>query len=474
MSEMELNPPIYGIETEYSCLVTLPGGTFHEIVGSCHSTDIELGLYQEPLDKGTKVISEASLTSALGKMSLYRNPNGMLSNGGRIYFDPSGPEYCTPETTTAEEAVHRSFDGDEILLGAFRQLREHGIIENYQINRKIVDHNRASRGIHLNTSTQLSSGELDLNAVGGWLAALNVAKGAIFGSGGLLLDYDGTTSYHHSPRLSLTTHSSGNYSAYSRRPLIRRPLKDDVGQKRLETVTSDALNFGWPLRASLVLTNATVGIIELGYGELLPTLHDPVSAAQVVGQFGPLSKIEAIDLKNNIVEANPLDLIRTFCETILDIDAAERHLDKESSQVIPEIIDVVDKMKTDIYSVVDQVESVARLVAMQKKAQKDNLTFDSERMCRFDYAWDWIGGSGIAERLRNKNLAGWQGFKAGHSALATKKRILTPPKDTRAKVRGDKIKQAKGKDDSTWITVDYGHNTLFMHPLDTEIIPEAE
>ncbi len=183
----QISPNVYGIETEYSCMVTLPGSVIHEIVGSCHSVDAQLGLYQEPKEKGTASLSQRFMNVGLRNMGIYRNiGSGMMSNGARFYIDPSGPEYATPETSTAEEATHRMFDGDSVVLGIFEHLRKTDRIEGYQINRRIVDHNRTSRGIHLNTMTSLDEEPGHTTITN--LATLNVVKGAIFGSGGLLID----------------------------------------------------------------------------------------------------------------------------------------------------------------------------------------------------------------------------------------------------------------------------------------------
>lgn len=466
MNDVRPSPTVYGIETEYSCMLGFPGNVTHEIVGQCHSVDAELGLYQEPSSKGMAHVPEERMNEGLTSQGLYVNDNGMLSNGGRFYVDPSGPEYDSAETTTAEEAVHRTFDGDEILFAAFSFLQKQGVLSSFQINRRVVDHNRASRGIHLNTTTSLV--QEPTPEVISWLSTLNLAKGAIFGSGGLLVDEEGQTAFHHSPRLSLTTDLDATYGNYKLRPLVRRPFKPDGTLNRIETVTSDALSFAWPLRASMVLTNATTTLIEMGHGRELPAVWDAKDAAAMVGEYGneTLIQLDMSDIEP--LHVRPMDVIRLLCELALEVDEVEAHLDAESRQVLPEVIEVADKMTDDLYSVADQVESVGRLVAMERKMEKDGVSLDSETMCRFDYAWDWIGG-GIAERLRKKGVAGWQGFSEKHSPTATKKRIVTPPQDTRAGIRGDHIGHKLGKDGSAWDALDLGEDSVYIHPFDTEM-----
>jgi len=445
---------VHGVETEYSCMVTLPGDIVHEIVGSCHSVDSKLGLYVEPkLKGGTVSVPVTALTDGLESQGIQTNLSGMLTNGGRFYIDPSGPEYASPETSTAEEAVHRTFDGDEIVLGIFEHMRKAGHVEGYQLNRRVVDHNRTSRGIHLNTSTCIDP-DRDLTTYEELaLATANVAKGAIFGSGGLLVNEEGITEYHHSPRLSVTSDIAAHSHQSRKRPLVRYPFKPDGQFARVETVTADALNLAWPLRASLVVTNAVIKMIE---NEIrLPILMDPVSAAREVGHRGYDSTV-SLQKNGTTIDVKPLDIIRQICEAAISEHEYEEFLDEESVQVLGEVVDVADKMTADPMSVADQVESVARELAMYKKMEKDDIALGSERMCRFDYAWDWIGG-GIAETLRKKNAVGWQGFSRSYSRQDTKKRLSNPPTDTRAKLRGDAIAASSNPEDnlSHWGEIDF-------------------
>ena len=470
MPDSKTSPAVYGIETEYSCMITLPGNVVHEIVGSCHSVDMRLGLYQEPSEKGTADIHPEFIHNALKDMGIISNSMGLLSNGGRLYIDPSGPEYATPETATAEDAVHRTFDGDHLVLSLFEHLRHKNFVEGYQINRRIVDHNRSSRGIHLNNLTQLEDKEPS-PYVSLLLATTNIAKGALFGSGGLLLNEDGNTEYHHSPRLSLTTSLESHYTNYRQRPLVRTPFKPDgEDYSRVETVTSDALNFGWPLRASLVTTHAVLGLLEMGYHDKLPILPfdetRAVAAAHNVGQYGA-DGIMYIDNEEKIQSIRSLDVLKHIAQVALEINDTENYLDKESDQVLQEVITVADAMANDSSNVANHVESVARYAAMQRKMDKDGLSIDSETLCRFDYAWDWLGG-GIAETLRSRGKVGWAGFKAASIGMA-KHRIQTPP-NTRAKLRGEAIKNLNGLNDSDWDTIDFGPGkSTYVHPLTSDI-----
>ncbi len=471
MSNMiEMSPNVYGIETEYSGVITLPGSVVHEIVGQCHSVDTELGLYQQPTDKGTNHITNTALNGALYKQNIRRTGTGMLTNGGRMYDDPSGVEYDTAEVTTAEEAVHRTFDGDTILLRTFEHLREAGVVEGSQFNRKIVDHNRTSRGIHLNTVTNVAPEDVTGEQVAK-AATLNVVKGAIFGSGGLLIDEKGETHFHHSPRLSLTTDISSHYSNYTHRPLVRTPYKNDGAELyRVETVSGDALNFGWPLRASLITTNAVNSMAELGLEHKLPELRDPIRAAHTVGRFGCENMVSVVENGRNVGRL-PLDVMRDICETILNFDDSIGFLDDESHQVLNEVIEISDVASRDLYEAAGQIESAARLIAMQRKMRDTGAAIDSEKLCRFDYAWDWIGG-GFAARFRESKQIGWHGFNRKYSPHETNRRIVNPPNDTRALVRAATISKTTGDNHSEWHMIQLGSDPNILthvHPLNNDL-----
>lgn len=468
MPNLELSPTVYGIETEYTCSVTYPGNEAGEIVGKCHSVDVELELFSEPAEGPMDKMNIGQYIGALDEMGIKANHKGMLSNGGKFYNDVSGPEYCTPEFKTAEEAVHGTFDGDRIVIGFFETLRKSGQIDSYQLNRRIVDHNRTSRGVHINTTTDLGNDQLAIYAR--QIATLNIVKGAMFGSGGLLLDAKGRTEFHHSPRLSIT--DTFFSKKFSERPLMRLPAKDDGPYMRLETITGDALNFAWPLRASLVLTNAVTQMLELGYEytRLLPVLRKPVKAAHTVGRFGNGHDV-SICGNNGYVALRPSEIISYICSIILHADSKEGHLDDESKQVLAEVVDVADRIVEDPLSVASQVESIARWMAISRKMEKSKVDLDSEKICRFDFYWDWLNG-GIAERLRESNKAGWQGFTEPYSRSTTVKRMHKPPQDTRAKIRGDLINAG----DPEKLVKDWHHigsttvvRDAYVHPLQTEL-----
>jgi hypothetical protein len=466
MLDRRPSPSIYGIETEYSALLTFPGNLEFELAGSCHAADVELGLYNHPGNSGGSQFSDEQLNDATEAQGIYRNVFGMLSNGGRFYIDPSGFEYDTPETTTAEEAAHQTFNGDRFMQHVLEYLRKEEYITSYQLNRRIVDHNRSSRGIHLNTVTRLIDDESSYTTVMA-LATLNVAKGALFGSGGLLLKDNNVTEYHHSPRLSLTDNIFSHYSSYKKRPLVRKPFKKDQGGLwRVETITSDALSFGWPLRASMVATNAVIGLIEMGYVAVLPKLHaaTAVQSAQNVGQYGAEGVVE-LEKDDKPQQVMSLDVIRHIAEIVLEADELEDFLDTESKQVIPEIIEVADLAAKDTDLVVRDVESVARLAAMERRMEETKSTLGSERICRFDYKWDQLGG-GIAETLRFKGSVGWRGFsKTAPSHSQAAKRLKTPPQDTRARIRGAVIEVEQGTDSSTWDCIETHELKAKLHPL---------
>ncbi len=441
---------IYGVETEYSYTLTMPDTPAYEIVGSCHSKDTQLSLYEAPVENafsdGGVLGLRGALQFALMQYGLVWADGGFVSNGGRFYFDPSGPEYSTPEARTAEEAVVRCFDGDTIILRAFAALRAEGIIESFQINRKAVDHNRTSRATHLNHLSLLTEEYPGLIHT---IAGINAVKGAMFGSGGLLLDEHGRTHYHHAPRLSVSSERlHALYGESNARPLVRTNFKQDGSFKRIETVTNDTLSFPWALRASLVFSNAVFRLIEAGRIDVVPRLRDPLRAARIIGRFGNTNDVSIEDPSTKVRHGEkPARIIRELCDRALRLEDNQDYFSAEMFQVLEEIIEVTDLISTDPQRAVPYVESIARKEAIDRKIEQSGEPIGSERLCRFDYYWDKLGG-GIAEQLRRKPQL-WRGF-ANPAIHRTQNQILTPPTDTRANARGALIRNEKDDEVGDW------------------------
>lgn len=464
------SPNVYGIETEYSCLLILDDETTCELVGACHSVDEAVGVGIESSGPSSEYIPVEQFDRALTRAGLRGNEYGLLSNGGRLYQDPSGYEYATPETTTAREAVLRSFEGDRVLTMVLSGLMKSGVIRSYQLNRHGVDHNQVSRGVHLNTSTTLSPEDSTDDEVVKRFGALNVAKGALFGAGGLLISDQGVTEFHHSPRLSVTDSLvPGDGTRWEWRPLVRVPFNIDVpGLMRAETITSDALNFGWPLRASLVVTNALTSLIELGRTEGLPRLHEAfaVDSAHNVGRDGGSGVMCTEGNRGQAEERYAIDVLAQITAFALHVHTKSPYLDQESEQVLAEISDAIQMFKVAPGRLADQVESIGRWTTMQKRMERLGIGIDSEKMCRLDYAWDWIGGAGLAEALKRRGK-GWQGFGQIPGPSATRTRLVTPPKDTRAWPRGRSIADGTGDNISDWCQPATPATRNYVHPLET-------
>lgn len=460
------SPNIYGIETEYSLDLVWKDGYIPNLVGVCHGENAEIPISPYDLDDD-EIEFDEHIAAGLEQQGIGFTKLFYLTNGGRLYDDISGPEYCTPETTTAKEAVLRSFDGDRIMLDILANMHLRGVITSSQLNRKIVDHVGSSRGVHINTQifAEAQTTKGNRAELVGVSAAASVAKAAVCGSGGLLVDQTGTTIYCHSPRLAITRSLAGGYST---KPLFRSLDNDDGAYLRMETISGDALNFPWPMRASMVLTSAVQGMFEMGLAGSLPSLEaaSAVYSARNAGQHGYAGEVVIRD-DGEISIVTTSQLLKSIVEIILVTDSNKQHLDHESRQVLGEVIDVLDAMEEDPFSVAPQVESMYRWAAMQKKMEITGQPLESETLCRFDYLWDKIGG-GIAEGLRERRVAGWLGFGAHDTVRQATKRRKTPPKDTRATLRAAVIAADKNRSVNWSRVADGRDNMHYLDPLQTK------
>ncbi len=436
MKKREVTPNTYGIEVEYSSFINLPNDKPSNFTGTCHQNTESPQIFDRLDSPPTDNISSESICRALEQLGITSHES-FLSNGARLYLDASGFEYATPETTTAEEAVLRSYDGDNIIYRVLGKMLLADEIGSFQLNRKSVDHSGSARGIHLNTTTMQQPRTYKTpEELVRLHQTLNVAKGAMFGAGGLIVSQDGsTTDYYYSPRLAITDTDIAT-SSFVNKPLFRSLIKPDIGCGRLETVAGDMLSFPWQLKASLVMTNAMQRLFECNLADDMPTIIDPLGDAQWVGRYGHEANVKVSTTKKSNISIKAVDLLKDIATIARDVDSLENIFDSETKQILDQVIDVANIINKDPMLAMTQVESIARKVTLDRRMNEKDLSIESAEICKLDFFWDKIGG-GLAERLREKNKAGWLGFNTTNNSIATRKRRLNrAPKDTRAQVRG--------------------------------------
>jgi hypothetical protein len=222
MQKLPHSPGLFGIEFEHmhNAELNVPQGSSSLVTDNfaCHTAGA--ASLQEPEINPIRDAIYSKINEALESLGI-ASKNTFLSNGGRLYRDPSGLETATAETTTAAEATLRSLDESWLVYKLLGYLQQKDVIASFSVNRKAVDHSGFSRGIHLNTCIQtefMQSTENETRFVN-MFTLLNLAKGAMFGSGGLVISrQDGRTHYFHSPRLAcVTMHKSKGRRWYAAR-----------------------------------------------------------------------------------------------------------------------------------------------------------------------------------------------------------------------------------------------------------------
>lgn len=481
MQKLPVSPNLFAVESEHmhDIRYNVPRGSGDVLEADnvgCHTGGTLT--FDEPDVHPLRDVAYANMGEALAELGIDRK-NTFLSNGGRLYKDPSGLETATAESVTAAEATLRSLDESWLVEKLFGLLLQKDIIAGYDVNRKAVDHFGLSRGIHLNTSMNPEFMQSSANTVRfiNTFTLLNIAKGALFGSGGLMISrQDGRTHYYHSPRLAVVTQhqSRGSSTAKS---LVRMPDKYDYGTLRVEHTTSDALNFAFPLQASLVMARAATMLLEAGHEGNLPRVIDPVRTAYRVGKLGANATIYALTKEGKDVQLSPLDVLRNIAERALTLPEVGIELTTEIEQVLKNIILVADTTSKDMFGANTQVESVLRLQKLLKRVEElehayphlkkeEGGAWNSPELCRQDYLWDRVG-SGTAEALRNKGVVGWLGFAKPDTMTERKKRIVTPPQNTRACLRAAAVKN-KTQEVTDWSEICVSPSrTIKLHPLQT-------
>ena len=125
---------IVGLETEYGCLTSLPGG---------------------PASASSRIRDWIFSQSRFGLMDVHQRDweeppgnGGFLFNGGRVYIDMGHLEYCTPECLSLIDLLRYDHAGDTLVLQAVKGLRLAGEVSFIRNN---IDHySGATFGCHEN------------------------------------------------------------------------------------------------------------------------------------------------------------------------------------------------------------------------------------------------------------------------------------------------------------------------------------
>src|SRR5215210_2414288 len=454
-----LNARVMGIETEYGISALSPGPS--AIPGAFSSAFVEEDLH--PMQLSNHVV-KAYGASAAGQPATWdyetetplrdirgyeisrsaAHPdqltdsdlgmaNVILTNGARLYVDHAHPEYSGPEVTSALDAVRYDKAGDAVMAIAGQRATQ-SLGRSVRLYKNNTDGKGASYGTHENYLLQRST---PFDRIVTQFTAYLVTRQVFTGAGRVGI---GQTSqqpgFQISQRADFFEAEVGLETTLNR-PIINtrdEPHADASRHRRLHVITGDA-------NLSEIATYLKVGtaawvlrVIEAGELGADLRLETPVAAMRAVSH--DLSCRAPLTLQDGR-RFSPVDLQEVYLE------ACRRHLDRVGSELSETAVveakdvfarwqDCLDALRTDPFTLADQLDWVAKLSLMESYRSRDGLGWDAPKLALIDLQY--------ADVDPRRSLYAALVAKGKIRRLITDEEIERarnhPPEDTRAYFRG--------------------------------------
>ncbi|MDO5533925.1 MAG: proteasome accessory factor PafA2 family protein [Propionibacteriaceae bacterium] len=348
----------------------------------------------------------------------------MLGNGGRFYVDHGHPEYCTPETRSASDALVWELAGDQVVAEAAARASA-ALGSPVRVYKNNTDGKGNSYGYHENYLLHRATG---WEAVEDALPTLLVTRTLLAGAGRVGLGRASEQpGFQLSQRADFFERVSG-LDTTQRRGIVNtrdEPHALPRQWRRLHVIAGDATR-------SPFATWLKLGVLGLLLGALEEGLLPPVRLADPVTAFATVSRDRAC--------ATPLPLADGRTATAADVqeelrDAAagfaERVPFPEASEIITAWTGVLDDLRADPARLSDRLDWAAKLTLLEGYRARAGSGWDHPKLAQVDLAWAELGERGLAERLQAAGR-----LRPGPVPERVEAAMVTPPTDTRAHTRG--------------------------------------
>lgn len=387
-----------------------------------------------------------------------RSSNTFLENGARLYLDVgSHPEYATPECLRLEDLVAHDKAGDRVLeklrLSAERRLAEEGIRGDIFLYKNNTDTAGNSYGCHEN---YLADRKADFNKILEVLIPFLVTRQIYTGAGKL----------HQTPRGPVFTISQRaehiwdtDSSATTRsRPIINtrdEPHADAERYRRLHVIAGDSNMNEFATFVKVGTVAALLEMIEDGAIFRDMTLKDPIMAIREISK--DLScRDHKIEMANGRM-MSALDIQWEYWERV-EKYARSPGFRQEAAGGQPGISQAVKgwgylltRLEEEPLSLVREVDWVTKYHLIERYRSRFRLPLSHPRVVLLDLSYH-----DISEERGLYNLLVRRGaVRRIVTDAAVAAAVMSPPQDTRARLRGRFIAAAKAK--NRQVTVDWVH-----------------
>jgi proteasome accessory factor A len=386
-----------------------------------------------------------------------RSSNVFLRNGARLYLDVgSHPEYATPECDDLRELVTHDKAGERILEGllvdAERRLHEEGIPGDVYLFKNNTDSAGNSYGCHENFLVTRAG---DFGKLADVLIPFLVSRQLICGAGKVLQTPRGAV-YCLSQRAEHIWEGVSSATTRSR-PIINtrdEPHADAERYRRLHVIVGDS-NMAEPTTLLKVgATDLVLRMIEAGVVMRDLSLENPIRAIREISH--DVTGRRTVRLANGR-EISALEIQSEYLSKAKDF-VARRDLAPAGS-VVEQVLELWERTLTAVdtgkYELIDrEIDWVIKQTMMDRYRTKHDLPLASPRIAQLDLAYHDVNRSrGLYYLLDRRD----QVARVTHDLQVFEAKSV-PPQTTRARLRGEFIKQAQDKRRD--FTVDWVHLKL--------------
>ena len=387
--------------------------------------------------------------------------DAFLPNGARIYQDTgSHPEYSTPECDSVRDVVLFDKAGEKILSKAAARvdsllLRE-GIEGEVHILKNNTDSAGNSYGCHEN---YLIDRNVTFWRLSRSLIPFFVTRQIVTGAGGLVRDSEDHVRFVISPR-ALHIREKISCSTTSSRPIINtrdEPHSDPQKYRRLHIIVGDS-NMSEVSDLLKVATTALVlEVVEAGGISDRLSLDDPISAIRTISEDPSLSARVRLESGK---EMTAIEIQRAYLE------ACQEYFVREKTEAsVRDILNLWEKilgeLSRDDESLGREIDWVIKRRLLARYMKGRHHGWDDPETAMLDYQYHDVDEKrGVYNLLLRKGevdrIASDQEIEAA---------MDSPPRTTRARLRGEHIRAALA--DHRSFTADWTYMRLNDTPQET-------
>ena len=383
-----------------------------------------------------------------------RSSNVFLRNGARLYLDVgSHPEYATPECDSVPDLVAHDRAGERILEGllvdAEKRLHDEGIAGEIYLFKNNTDSAGNSYGCHEN---YLVSRHGEFSRLADVLIPFLVTRQLICGAGKVLQTPRGAV-YCLSQRAEHIWEGVSSATTRSR-PIINtrdEPHADAERYRRLHVIVGDSNMNEVTTLLKVGSADIVLRMIEAGVAMRDLSLENPIRAIREVSH--DVSGRRKVRLANG-KECSALEIQQEYytkaCEFL-----ERRGVDAATKRVLDlwgRVLYAVDS--GDLAGVEREIDWVTKLRLLESYQRKHDIAMSHPRIAQMDLAFH--------DLRRGRGLYGLLERRGAVDRVASDVEIFeakeTPPQTTRARLRGEFIRNAQERRRD--FTVDWVHLKL--------------